>query len=303
MGMDTEALRWFQLVADGTTVTEVAVTEHITQPGLSRALARLEREVGTPLLRRHGRVLRTTEAGRAFKGHVDRVLHELDDGLAAVEQLLDPETGSVGVAFERSMGTWLVPQLVRGFRAEHPQVRVLLHHGGGDPDPTGGTSWLDSPVDVELTSRRPRQGVLAWERLLTEPLVLVVGSHHRLAGAGSTALADLGEEAFVALRGPSPFRTTSDDLLAGAGLHPVVAFEADELATVQGFVAAGLGVAVVPASAVDGRCEVLGIADRGATRDLGMVWSSERRMLPSAALFRDHVLRTARSGRLAVPFG
>lgn len=306
MGVDTEALRWFQLVADGTTVTEVAETEHITQPGLSRALARLEREVGTPLLRRHGRVLRTTEAGRAFKRHVDRVLHELDDGLAAVEQLLDPETGAVGVAFERSMGTWLVPQLVRGFRAEHPRVRVLLHHGGG-PDPTGGpgdgTAWLDSPVDVELTSRRPRGDDLAWERLLTEPLVLVVGSRHRLARAGTTALADLGEEVFVALRGPSPFRTTSDELLTAAGLHPVIAFEADELATVQGLVAAGLGVAVVPASAVDGRCEVLGISDRGATRDVGLVWSTGRRMLPSASLFRDHVLLTARRGRLAVPFG
>lgn len=303
--MDTEALRWFQLVADGTTVTEVAETEHLTQPGLSRALARLEREVGTPLLRRHGRVLRTTEAGRAFKRHVDRVLHELDDGLAAVEQLLDPETGVVAVAFERSMGTWLVPQLVRGFRTEHPRVRVLLHHGGGPgpSDPTDGAARLDSPVDVELTSRRPREDELAWERLLTEPLVLVVDSRHRLARAGTTALADLGEEMFVALRGPSPFRAASDALLTAAGLDPVVAFEADELATVQGLVAAGLGVAVVPASAVDGRCEVLGISDRGATRDVGLVWSTERRMLPAASLFRDHVLAMARRGHLAVPFG
>ena len=51
------------------------------------------------------------------------------------------------------------------------------------------------------------------------------------------------------------------------------------------------------------RCEVLGLTDPGATRDLGMVWSGQRRMLPSAALFRDHVLTTARRGHLAVPFG
>lgn len=300
MDVDTNALRWFQQVADGLTVTEVADAEHLTQPGLSRALARLEREVGTPLLRRHGRVLRTTEAGRAFKRHVDRLLHDLDDGLAAVEQLLDPETGTVGVAFERSMGTWLVPQLVSGFRADHPQVRVLLHHGGGDTD---GAPYPDGPVDVELTSRRPSDPGLRWERLLSEPLVLVVGTRHRLAGRERMALGSLDGEPFVALRGPSPFRSASDDLLAAAGLDPVVAFEADDLATVQGFVAAGLGVAVVPASAVDGRCEVLGLADAGATRELGLVWSGERRMLPAAALFRDHVRRTARRGHLAVPFG
>ncbi len=300
MPVDTSALRWFQQVADGVTVTEVAELEHLTQPGLSRALARLEREVGTPLLRRHGRVLRTTEAGRAFKRHVDRLLHDLDDGLAAVEQLLDPETGSVGVAFERSMGTWLVPQLVSGFRADHPAVTVLLHDRGGGDD---GTPRPDGPVDVELTSRRPRDAGLRWERLLTEPLLLVVGSRHQLIGRGRLSLADLGGEPFVALRGPSPFRAASDRLLAGAGLDPRVAFEADDLATVQGFVAAGLGVAVVPASAVDGRCEVLGLTDAGATRDLGVVWSSGRRMLPSAAVFLEHVRATARRGHLAVPFG
>ncbi|MFC3687605.1 LysR substrate-binding domain-containing protein [Aquipuribacter hungaricus] len=297
--MDTDALRWFQLVADGVRVTEVAETEHLTQPGLSRALARLEREVGTPLLRRQGRVLRTTEAGRAFKRHVDRVLHELDDGLAAVEQLLDPETGTVAVAFERSMGTWLVPQLVSSFRDEHPEVRVLLHHGGG----ADGAPQPEAAVDVELSSRRPRDPSLRWARLLTEPLVAVVGSRHRLAGAGRLPVADLAGEAFVALRGPSPFRASADALLADAGVDPAVAFEADDLATVQGFVASGLGVALVPASAVDGRCEVLGLTDPGATRDLGMVWSTERRMLPSAALFRDHVLAIARRGHLAVPFG
>jgi DNA-binding transcriptional LysR family regulator len=66
-------------------------------------LARLEREVGTPLLRRSGRVLRMTQAGSAFKRHVDALLHQLDDGLAAVSQLVDPETGAVG---SRSRPRW-----------------------------------------------------------------------------------------------------------------------------------------------------------------------------------------------------
>ena len=94
MGVDTDALRWFQLVADGHTVTDVGAVEHVTQSGVSRALARLEAEVGTPLLRRSGRTLRMPPAGAAFKHHVDALLHQLDDGLAAVQQLIDPETGT-----------------------------------------------------------------------------------------------------------------------------------------------------------------------------------------------------------------
>jgi LysR family transcriptional activator of glutamate synthase operon len=126
MGMDTDALRWFQQVADGTTVTEVSELENVTQPGISRALARLEAQVGTPLLRRSGRVLRMTHAGATFKRHVDSLLHQLDDGIAAVNQLLDPDTGAVALSFQHSLGTWLVPDLVSSFRTTHPGVRFLL---------------------------------------------------------------------------------------------------------------------------------------------------------------------------------
>jgi Transcriptional regulator len=75
MDMDTEALRWLQQVADGTTVTEVSELESVTQSGVSRALARLEAQVGTPLLRRSGRTLRMTHAGAVFKPHLDALLH------------------------------------------------------------------------------------------------------------------------------------------------------------------------------------------------------------------------------------
>lgn len=296
--VETDALRWFQQVADGATVTDVSAMEHITQPGLSRALARLEAEVGTPLLRRQGRTLRMTEAGSAFKRHVDAMLHDLDDGLATVEQLLDPETGVVGIAFERSMGTWLLPQLVSGFQAEHPAVRIRLHHSG-DVGPDGAT---EGGVDMTLTSRRPPGTQEQWSRLLSEPLVLVVAPRHPLAGRGPVYLADLGEQVFVTLRAPSPFRQASDVLFEGVGLTPTIGFEADDLATVQGFVAAGLGVAVVPASSLGERCEVVALGDPGARREIGLVWSEERRLLRSAALFRDHVLRQARAGRLAAPF-
>ena len=296
--MDTDALRWFQQVADGATVTEVSALEHISQPGLSRALARLESEVGTPLLRRQGRVLRMTEAGRAFKRHVDAMLHDLDDGLATVEQLLDPETGVVDVAFEPSMGTWLLPQLVSGFVAEHPGVRIRLHRSGD----VAASSAVTEDVDVTLSSRRPAGARGGWARLLGEPLVLVVGARHHLVGQGPVALADLVDETFVTLRTLSPFRQTSDALFEEAGLVPDLAFEADDLATVQGFVAAGLGVAVVPASSLGERCEVVALDDPGARREIGLVWSEERRLLRSAALFRDHVLRQARAGHLAAPF-
>src|SRR5579863_10070508 len=126
MDVDTDALRWLQQVADGTTVTEISDLEAITQSGVSRALARLETEIGTPLLRKSGRTLRMTHAGAVFKPHLDAMLHHLDDGLAAVSQLTDPGTGTVVLAFQQSLGTWLVPDLVRSFRAGYPSAGFEL---------------------------------------------------------------------------------------------------------------------------------------------------------------------------------
>ena len=129
--MDTDVLRWFQRVADGVTVTEVSELDGVTQSGVSRALARLESEVGTPLLRRSGRTLRLTRAGEVFKPHVDSMLRRFDDGIAAVGQFVSPETGTVALAFQQSLGTWLVPDLVRSFRARHPRRPVPTHTGQG----------------------------------------------------------------------------------------------------------------------------------------------------------------------------
>src|SRR6185312_383393 len=301
MDMDTDALRWFQQVADGTTVTEVSELETVTQSGVSRALARLETQIGTPLLRRHGRTLRLTHAGAVFKRHVDALLHQLDDGIAAVNQLIEPDTGTVALAFQHSLGTWLVPNLVRGFRAAHPRVTFQL---------TQVRDELQSPAldggraDLEIGTRRARSPALRSRLIAIEPLRLALGRDHRLASRPGLSLAEVAEEPFVSLRRTSALREQSDALCAQAGFRPQVVFEGDDLSTVRGFVAAGLGVAIMPApragspEAAAGPLAYCGITDPGAVRELCLTWSAERRLLPAAELFRKHVIRSASAGQV-----
>lgn len=294
--MDTDALRWFQQVADGITVTEISEVERVTQSGLSRALRRLEVELGTPLLRRSGRTLRMTQAGAVFKRHVDALMHELDDGLAAVNELLNPERGTVTVAFQLSLGTWLIPELVSSFRAEHPDVRFVLKQVRDELL----SSVLDDPrVDLEITTLRPDDDSVRWHRLLDEPLELAVPAGHALAGRSQVELAEVADEAFVTLRPTFVLRRKVDALCADAGFEPVVAFEAEDLSTVRAFVAAGLGVGIVPAlhggsgEAAHASLRHLQIADAQAVREIGVAWSSETRRLPAAELFRQHVTERA----------
>jgi LysR family transcriptional regulator, transcription activator of glutamate synthase operon len=303
-GMETRVLFWFQQIADGTTVTQVSELEHTTQSGISRALARLESELGTPLLRREGRTLRMTHAGVAFKRHVDAVLHELGDGLAAVHQLVDPETGTVTLSFQPSLGTWLVPDLVSSFRAAHPAVAFDLRP---KRDEQLTTVRERSDVDLELSTSRPRGADVHWRGLVRQALLLAVPEGHRTAALPSVALAELAEDPFVVIRPSSSLRRQSDRLCAAAGFAPDVAFECDDLPTMTAFVSAGLGVAIVPATPVPARqagaerFSQLPISDVGASRKVGVAWSAERRLLPAAEMFREHVLDRAAAGLLPDP--
>jgi DNA-binding transcriptional LysR family regulator len=283
------------------TVTEVSELERVTQSGVSRALARLEAEVGTPLLRRSGRTLRMTRAGSAFKRHVDAMLHRLDDGLAAVNQLIDPETGAVALAFELSLGTWLVPDLVSSFRADHPHVQFELMVVRDELE----TSVLArGEVDLQISTVRPGDSTLRWQQLTVEPLRLVVASGHRLAGRATVDLAEVFSERFIMLRPTSLLRQRCQDLCEAAGFQPSLGFEGDDLPTVRGFVAAGLGVGIVPAlrkgspDAGAGSLHYVKIADPLAARAIGLTWSTERRLLPATELFREHAIGRAAKGLL-----
>jgi len=237
-----------------------------------------------------------THAGSAFKRHVDAMLFQLDDGLAAVNQLIEPETGTVSLAFELSLGTWLVPDLVSSFRTDHPHVQFELKVV---PDELASSVPGRGEVDLQISTVRPTDPTVQRRQLLVEPLRLAVPSVHPLARRARIHLAEVSSEPFVMLRPTSLLRQLCEDLCDGAGFRPTLGFEGDDLPTVRGFVAAGLGVAIVPAlregspDAVAGPLHYLEIADNLAVRGIGLTWSTERRLLPAAELFREHTIARA----------
>jgi LysR family transcriptional activator of glutamate synthase operon len=299
--VDTDVLRWFKQVAEGATVTEVSDLEAVTQSGISRALARLEEQVGTPLLRRVGRRLRLTRAGEVFKPYVDALLHQLEEGLAAVSQFIAPDTGLVRLAFQQSLGTWLVPDLVRSFRASHPAVRFHLtlvsdelHSGPLD------SGEADLEIGTRLFTVRQGDSAVRTIQIAVDPLRLAVPRDHRLAGQREVRLADVAGEPFIGLRRTSALRRLTDELCRQAGFRPEVVFEGDDLSYIWGFVAAGLGVAITPAplpgspEAAFGPVRFLAIGDSGAERAVYLTWPAGRPLLPAAELFREHVVSRVR---------
>jgi DNA-binding transcriptional LysR family regulator len=285
--MDLTVLRLFQQVASGATVTDTAARARLTQPALSRALRRVEHEVGAELFQRAGRTLRLTPAGHAFSAHAEAVLDRYDQGVREVRELVDPDAGTVPLAFLHTLGTWLVPRVISGFREQHPRVRFVLRQHGEE----GLTAeLLDGTADLVLTSGDPGLPTIEWRRLLVEPLHLAVPPDHRLAAREEVRLADAAEETFILLRPGYGLRATTEELCAAAGFTPRVGFEGEEVETLRGLVTAGLGVALVPPPQTTSAAPHLRVTDVPSERDIGVAWLAGRELPPLSAAFRDHVL-------------
>jgi DNA-binding transcriptional LysR family regulator len=281
-------LAQFAAVARGEHVTRAAAELGMPQPTLSRAMARLEEELGVALLAREGRTVRLTRAGRIFLASAERALAELERGVDAARAESDPTGGRVAFGFLHTMGTEAVPMLLRGFRARLPRVRFQLVQGYTDEMLA---RLREGELDLCLLSPRPEAADLTARRMGEQRLRLVVSADHRLAGRRRVRLEEVAEDPFVSLEPGYGLRRITDALCAQAGFTPRISFEGEEAETLRGLVAAGLGVAVLPPASVP-RPDVveLAISSPAARRELALVWSSVRPLPPPAVAFRDYVL-------------
>jgi LysR family transcriptional activator of glutamate synthase operon len=281
--MQVDELRWFAAVVAEANVTRAAAALHVSQPALSRSLRRLEDHVGVRLFDRVGRSLQPNEHGRLLAEHARRALEEIDAGYAAVRRAADPEAGEVRLGFLHTLGTWLVPELIGAYRAVHPGVRFLLSQDGAG---ALRDRLLEGRHDLVVTSPRPDDERIGWHSLMREPLRLAVPPGHRLAGRRRVRLAEVAGDDFVMVRAGYGLRGLTEDLCARAGFRPRIAFEGEDAETLRGLVAAGLGVAVLPARRDPPHSPpLLTLADRGAAREVGLAWHAERHRSPAVTAF------------------
>ncbi|OBA85686.1 LysR family transcriptional regulator [Mycobacteriaceae bacterium 1482268.1] len=290
--MNLEELHWFVVLAETEHVTDAAAELSVSQPTLSRALARFEREAGTPLFDRVHRRLQLNAFGQIMLEHARRSLAEMRAATERIAALRDPDTGRVRFAFLHSLANWYVPELLRRFRESCPAVGFELFQG---PAHEIAQRVLDGQADVAITAPRPSTPGLAWRRLYVDQLCLAVPRGHRLAARARVRLSAVAGEPFIALAEQAGLRQLTDQLLTEDGVHPDIVFEATEIPTVEGLVAAGFGVAVVPVPRDGGASKTIHVplSNAGAKREVGFVWDRNRVMPPPAKRFANFLSNDA----------
>lgn len=246
--IETRLLRQFIAVAEELNFRRAAERLHMAQPPLSQAILRLEDMLAYPVFERSNRKVSLTPAGTAFLATARQVLASLEDGVAAARRVAQGIEGHVRLGFIHITPYAHVLAALRAFRADSPAVQFTLREASTQQQ----VEWLErGEIDIALL-RAPGRSTpgLRFERLSGEDILVALPTGHRCAGQAKVDLAQLAQDDFVA--SPRELGQGFHDQLASLCLHagfvPRVVQQARRLQTVLGLVAAGFGVALLPAS-------------------------------------------------------
>ena len=242
-------LRYFRTVAEEKHFGRAAARLHMAQPPLSQQIKQLESELGVALLRRTTRRVDLTPAGEAYLVRVRAILQAVDAAGEEAKRIGSGLEGRLVVGCVGSATYSLLPALARALREQLPGVDFAFQGEMLTPDQIA--ALRDGSIDLALM-RPPgdatEHGDLTVVTLREEKYVVALPEDHRLAARSRVRMADLRDEGLIVHSGHG--RSAMYDAVVGlcreAGFEPVIRHEVAETSTLVTFVAAGLGVAVVP---------------------------------------------------------
>ncbi len=218
-----------------------------TQSAVSQQIATLEAETGMTLLERHARGVRVTPAGSALVEHAEGILARLDAAEAELSAIAGLRAGRLRMASFPTAGATLMPLAIATFRSRYPEIELTLAEG--EPEeiaPRLRAGEFDLALLFEFDEPETDVEDLDRVELLHDPMYLALPSAHPLATKEGLRLQELHGEAWVQTSHASPCARHVVRSCHAAGFEPNVSFESDDYQTVQGLVAAGVGVALIP---------------------------------------------------------
>lgn len=245
-GFQLVQVEGFLEVARRGSVSRAAEALFITQPTLTARLHALERELGTPLFLRTPHGMRLTDAGRAWVPFAERALRALVDGREALDQVISASAGHLMIAAAPAVSTYLLPELLERFVAEHPRVAVSVRTGHSEDVVE---LVLRDEVQIGL-GRAIRHPDIELRPFHTEELVLVCAPEHQFTRRSDVSMADVAAEKLIMFDRTSSYYEITQGAFVSAGMKLRGVMELDSIEAAKKMVERALGVALLPGSAV-----------------------------------------------------
>jgi len=244
--LDVRRMQVLRAVVTSGSVTAAATNLGYTPSAVSQQIAALERQAGLPLLERVGRGVRPTAAGRLLTEHAAIIAQHVAEAETALADLRAGRTGRLAIRYFATAGAALVPPALAKLRADHPRVQVDLRLNN-PADQLVEVVRGEADLAIMVPAHEEPPDGIRLVHLLDDPYHAVLPKGHHLAAKRVLDLAELAEEPWVnneLAAGPCLERMLA--ACASAGFSPNFVVQSDEYATAQGFVAAGLGVTLIP---------------------------------------------------------
>jgi DNA-binding transcriptional LysR family regulator len=236
----------FLEVARQGSVSRAAERLYVTQPTLTARLHSLEREIGSRLFVRTRHGMRLTDIGRAFLPHAERAVRALGEGRRAIEEVGTATAGQLLLAAAPAVSTYTLPAVLERFVAAHPRVEVVLRTGHSED-----VLQMVLRDEVQLgLGRALRHPDVELEAFLEEELVLVVAPDHRFARLGQVDMSSVGREQLIMFDRTSSYYEITHAAFLDAGVSLRSMMELDNIEAAKKMVERGLGVALLPRTAV-----------------------------------------------------
>lgn len=244
-------LEFFKELAHTQHMAKAADNLGISQPSLSYAIKKLEKEIGVPLFEPDGRNIKLTPIGAVYLKYITASLNDLSQGNELVQQLMNPDTGHINLGFTYTMGQQLVPELITQFQLDPQNQAVSFSLGQGNSNELLA-ALADEKYDLVLASNvdklgeQPTANLFDFIPIVQQAIVAAVPTNHPLALKESLTVRDLAPYPMILFSENSGLRPLIDQVLAQAHVKPKVAYEVEEDHTMAGFVRFNLGVAIMP---------------------------------------------------------
>lgn len=274
--LDVKRLQVLLVVAELGSVTAAANSLMYTPSAVSQQLRRLEYEVGQPLMRRHARGMSPTDAGQALVRHARKVLGQLAAAEADLQEVAGLRRGRLVLGTFPTFTSSLLPLVVQRFRQRYPAIRLEIRSSLK----AQLIEWLENgTVDLTLLWdyewRRLDPSQLTITPLFDDPTVLVVAADHRLARRHRVAMSELADEDWI-IRADHPVAEVLRRSAVAAGFEPKVSFWANDYQEAQAMVGVGLGVALMPRTALVNRLSTIRVVSLGRTSPIRRVLVARR---------------------------
>jgi LysR family transcriptional regulator, hydrogen peroxide-inducible genes activator len=284
--MELDQLRYFLKVAAAKSFTRASEELGITQPAMSRAVAKLEAELGQPVFERQARCVVLTDAGVLLKSRAEQILSLVDN---TVSELRDSDDhGLLRIGAIPTVAPYFLPIALSKFRDRHPDVQVIAFEETTDKLLH---RCRDGEIDLAIAAAPISAKYLDAEPLFEEELLAVLPPKHRLAKKSTIALSELREFPFVLLDETHCLSDTVLSVCKQRAFQPVAVQHTSQLATVEELVALGHGVSLIPQMARDvDRTErriYRRVTNPAPTRTIMLVWNSYRFQSSRMTRFRE----------------